>query len=63
LRLAGVSFVNRALAPRRPSATAAGFFFFAINAMLSAQLKKCKVPLDMLSDICTAAIAHCPNAH
>jgi hypothetical protein len=48
-RCSGVSFVIRAFAPRLPSATAAGFFLFAINHMLSAQPKKCKYSLDMLS--------------
>lgn len=37
LRFSGVSFVSRAFAPLLPSATAAGFFLFAINTMLSAQ--------------------------
>ena len=31
VRFSGVSFVIRAFAPRRPSATAAGFFLFAIE--------------------------------
>jgi hypothetical protein len=32
-----------------PSATAAGFFLFAISIMLTAQQNKCKCPIDMLS--------------
>jgi hypothetical protein len=36
-RFSGVSFFSRAFAPRRPSSTAALFFFLAITIMLSAQ--------------------------
>ncbi len=44
-RFSAVSFFNRALPPRLPSATAAGFFRFAINTMLSASEKKCNAVL------------------
>ena len=39
LRCSAVILVSRAFAPRLPSATAAGFFLFAISTMLSAQQK------------------------
>ena len=46
-RFSGVSFFIRAFALRLPSATAAGFFRFAINTILNVQCRKVKIIVDI----------------
>ena len=48
-RFSGVSFFIRAFALLLPSATAAGFFFFAITFMLNVQQNNRKRLIDMLN--------------